>query len=113
MGVPWNFGQGFPDFSRERMIPFLFCCVIMIIVMFLHCGTHRSVRLSGRMKILESTVVVLISSVTLIQLLLSVFLVIYFYLADSDASYIWWYAMPWTILIVLITYWRASIVKLA
>ncbi|ELI0351424.1 hypothetical protein Q8346_004446, partial [Vibrio vulnificus] len=46
-----------------------------------------------------------------ISLLLSVFLVIYFYLADSDASYIWWYAMPWTILIVLITYWRASIVK--
>ncbi|EOB3570828.1 hypothetical protein ACHELV_004404, partial [Vibrio vulnificus] len=48
-----------------------------------------------------------------ISLLLSVFLVIYFYLADSDASYFWWYAMPWTILIVLITYWRASIVKLA
>ncbi|EOA6823276.1 hypothetical protein ACH78B_004619, partial [Vibrio vulnificus] len=48
-----------------------------------------------------------------ISLLLSVFLVIYFYLTDSDASYFWWYAMPWTLLIVLITYWRSSIVKLA
>ncbi|MGF1725350.1 hypothetical protein [Photobacterium nomapromontoriensis] len=48
-----------------------------------------------------------------ISLLLSVFLVIYFYLIDSEAPYFWWYAMPWTLLIVLITYWRASIVKLA
>ncbi|EJG0636031.1 TPA: hypothetical protein ACMDSJ_004511 [Vibrio parahaemolyticus] len=47
------------------------------------------------------------------SLFLSVFLVIDFYLADSEAPYLWWYAMPWTLLIVLITYWRASIVKLA
>lgn len=48
-----------------------------------------------------------------ISLFLSVFLVIYFYLTDSEASYYWWYAMPWMLLIGLITYWRASLVKLA
>lgn len=48
-----------------------------------------------------------------ISLLLSVFLVIYFYLTDSETPYFWWYAMPWTLLSVLIIYWKASIVKLA
>ncbi|EHJ9985835.1 hypothetical protein ACNPFM_004723 [Vibrio parahaemolyticus] len=47
------------------------------------------------------------------SLFLSVFLVIDFYLADSEASYLWWYAMPWTLFIVLIIYWRVSTVKLA
>ncbi|WP_243033075.1 hypothetical protein [Vibrio cincinnatiensis] len=48
-----------------------------------------------------------------ISLFLSVSSGIYFYLTNSEASYYWWYAMPWMLLIILITYWRASLIKIA
>lgn len=46
-----------------------------------------------------------------ISIFASVVLVSYYHLTNSQGSYYFWLAMPWALLVVLITYWKATTVK--
>ncbi|WP_104046866.1 hypothetical protein [Vibrio jasicida] len=46
-----------------------------------------------------------------ISIFASVVLFSYYHLTNGQASYYFWLAMPWAVLVVLITYWNATAVK--